>query len=229
MIRRWFILLPVLLLVAFALPAQAERVVLQGGRLFDGVTAELVANPGILVVNGRFHRIGVGEDQATGARVVQLADDDTVLPGLIDLHAHYNLTLNEIRREETDVMPVIYLANGVTSTFPAGSFNPKVVMDHRCRYAGHDTTDGYSWARAPDPDPQSVTPAGALKTSRGPRRYRFSKAGQTPRVRTMSDIEKAREIAAGVGPGMPEFPCPNCRIDDVTPSTAGTASPPVVA
>ena len=56
-----------------------------------------------------------------------------MLPGLIDLHAHYNMTLHKKRREETVVMPVIYLANGVTTTFPAGSFDPQAMLEMRRR------------------------------------------------------------------------------------------------
>ena len=33
--------------------------------------------------------------EAEGARVVQLRDDQYVLPGIFDVHAHYNMTLGK--------------------------------------------------------------------------------------------------------------------------------------
>jgi imidazolonepropionase-like amidohydrolase len=49
-----------------------------------------------------------------------------VLPGLFDLHAHYAIDLfGEGRVDEYEVNPVIFLANGVTSTFPAGEVDPE--------------------------------------------------------------------------------------------------------
>ena len=108
---------------------------LRGGWLFDGVHDDVVRNSGIVITGGRFLEVGAtleGRD-LSGARVLKLRDDDYVLPGLIDLHAHYNMTLNEIRRDEVEVTPVIFLANGVTSTFPAGEFDPQAMLDARRR------------------------------------------------------------------------------------------------
>lgn len=122
------------LLMLPAMPAAAQDVVLVGGRLFDSVGDRLRDNPGIAIVNGRISAIGI-DPQATqtASQVITLTDEETVLPGLIDLHAHYNVTLNEIRREETRILPLIYLANGVTSTFPAGSLNPEAMLEARRR------------------------------------------------------------------------------------------------
>src|SRR6185295_1553045 len=53
-------------------------------------------------------------------------DTEYVLPGLFDLHAHYAMDLyGEGRLDEQDVNPIVFLANGVTSTFPAGEINPE--------------------------------------------------------------------------------------------------------
>ncbi|MFQ5675475.1 MAG: amidohydrolase family protein, partial [bacterium] len=55
-----------------------------------------------------------------------------VLPGIFDLHAHYNVNLfGRKRREEFHVVPIVYLANGVTSTFPAGEYLPEQMLELR--------------------------------------------------------------------------------------------------
>ncbi len=97
-----------------------------GGRLFDGTADAARANPGILVRNGTIMALGVSAAGAPeGVRVVRVPDGSTVLPGLFDLHAHYAVDLfGEGRVDETVVNPVIFLANGVTSTFPAGEVDP---------------------------------------------------------------------------------------------------------
>ena len=63
--------------------------------LFDGVQDKRVPNTGIVVRGGVFQEVGADlEDRdLTNARVVQLTKDDTVLPGLFDLHAHFGIDL----------------------------------------------------------------------------------------------------------------------------------------
>lgn len=118
-------LAPLFLLALTALPvrpANAADLHVVGGSYFD--LEAVRPNPGILVRAGRIHAIGDLPAPGPGDETLQLAEDDVLMPGLIDLHAHYNLTLHETRREEFVGMPVLYLANGVTTTFPAGSYDP---------------------------------------------------------------------------------------------------------
>jgi imidazolonepropionase-like amidohydrolase len=118
------------------LPLRDGDIVLTGGRLFDGVGDSLVANPGIVVRQGIFLEVGAslaGRD-LSAAQVVRLTDADTVLPGLFDLHAHYAMDLfGEGRVDEYTINPLIFLANGVTSTFPAGEVDPEGMMGARRR------------------------------------------------------------------------------------------------
>jgi imidazolonepropionase-like amidohydrolase len=85
-----------------------------------------VANPGVLIRNGVILRIGIAPEEAPhGVAVARLSADEHLLPGLFDLHAHYAVDLyGEGRVDEYVVNPVIFLANGVTSTFPAGEVDP---------------------------------------------------------------------------------------------------------
>ena len=108
--------------------ASTQTVVLRGGWLFDAVHDDVRRNTGIIIVSGKLFEIDAdlsGRD-LSGARVVTLDDDEYILPGIFDLHAHYNVNLfGHNRRDEVVVQPVVYLANGVTSTFPAGEYNPE--------------------------------------------------------------------------------------------------------
>lgn len=130
------------LLLAGAVAAQApaehqQNVVIRGGWLFTGTGNTVVRNRGILVVAGRLMAVdrAITPAEAAGARVVELRDDQYVLPGIFDVHAHYNMTLgpNGVRSDEYTYNPLIFLANGVTSTFPAGEYDPEGMMRTRIR------------------------------------------------------------------------------------------------
>jgi len=113
---------------AISAAAQSQDVFIRGGWLFDSIQGELVPNNGIWIRAGEFFL--VGEEPApqdlTGAKTIELTRDDTILPGIIDLHAHHNVNLfGRLRRDEYSVNPIVFLANGVTSTFPAGEYDPE--------------------------------------------------------------------------------------------------------
>jgi imidazolonepropionase-like amidohydrolase len=132
------VLLPLSLLCVLATPAAAQErpLVVTGGHWFDAASGEMRANAGIVAVGGRLLAVGsIGEGiDTTGATRIVLGADHYVLPGLIDLHAHYNVQfLGLPRREELVATPVLWLANGVTSTFPAGEYDPEGMHDLRLR------------------------------------------------------------------------------------------------
>ena len=97
--------------------------IIKGGWLFDTESGRFLANRGLLIRQGRIMSL-----DAVGARVdqeIQLGDDAYLIPGIFDLHAHHNVNLfGRRRRDDYQVNPVVFLANGVTSTFPAGEFDP---------------------------------------------------------------------------------------------------------
>ncbi len=111
-----------------------EGTVLRGGWIYDAGARQVKRNTGIVVLNGKFFLVGAdltGRDLSR-AQVVTLADDEYALPGLIDMHGHYDVMLVSNRRiEELEVNPVVYLANGVTSTFTCGEFYPDAVREAR--------------------------------------------------------------------------------------------------
>src|SRR5215210_1131519 len=115
---------------------RAGDTVITGGFLFDGVRDTVVPNTGIVVRSGIFQSVGTNLNglDLTGVNVVRLAATDYVLPGFFDLHAHYAIDLFGAGRvDEYTINPVVFLANGITSTFPAGEVDPEGMMAARRR------------------------------------------------------------------------------------------------
>lgn len=116
--------------------AQEGDLVIRGGWLFDGVSNERRRNTGIVIRHGEIVEIDADlQEQVLGAAgVVDLLESDTILPGMIDLHAHYNLDLvDKGRVEEVVYNGIVLLANGVTATWSAGEYYPERVIEQRER------------------------------------------------------------------------------------------------
>jgi imidazolonepropionase-like amidohydrolase len=114
--------------------AEAEQLVILGGWLFDGISDTRRRNSGIVIQNGKIVGVDIDVEQQilSAAHVIKLADSETILPGLIDLHAHYNLDfVDKGRVEEVVHNGIVFLANGVTSTWSAGEYYPERVISQR--------------------------------------------------------------------------------------------------
>jgi hypothetical protein len=114
----------------------SQDVMIRGGWLFDGIRDTRVRNTGIVIRGGTFTEIGTDLTGAStaGARVIDLDDTMTILPGMFDLHAHINMNLvGEGRAEDVTYNPILFLANGVTSTWSGGEFIPHRVIEARDR------------------------------------------------------------------------------------------------
>jgi len=114
-------------------PTQGELVI-RGGWLFDGISDDRRKNSGIVIRGGNIVAVDADlQDKVLSATtVIDLAESDTILPGMIDLHAHYNFDLvDKGRTEEVVHNGIIFLANGVTSTWSAGEFYPERVIEQR--------------------------------------------------------------------------------------------------
>jgi imidazolonepropionase-like amidohydrolase len=130
-----------LLLVAQLAPAQwtegqEGQLVIRGGWLFDSVSDQRRPNTGIVIRDGVILEVDADIQQQvlSTAHVIDLAETDTILPGMIDLHAHYNLDLVDSGRvEEVVYNGIVFLANGVTSTWSAGEYYPERVIAQRDR------------------------------------------------------------------------------------------------
>ncbi len=119
-------LLPLLtaLVVALVPPhAPAQDVFVSGGALFDGLEDGARPNPGLRIRAGRI--VAVGAKPAEGEALLEVPDGHLILPGFFDLHAHYAVDLfGGGRVDERRAYPALFLANGVTTTFPAGEVDP---------------------------------------------------------------------------------------------------------
>jgi imidazolonepropionase-like amidohydrolase len=114
----------------------SETVVIRGGWLFDGIADLRVRNTGIVIRDGKFAEVGADLKgrEFDSARVITLDDGATILPGMFDLHAHYNMDLvDEGRAEEVHYNAILFLANGVTATWSAGDFFPERAIEARDR------------------------------------------------------------------------------------------------
>ncbi len=120
----------VAMVVLFARAAAAQTLAVTGGWLVDVEAGVAVPNPGINVVAGKIHSLG---KPAGDVPTVVLAKDDYVLPGLIDLHAHYRIAYKGQVEFDTGATPLLFLANGVTTTFTGGEINPEVALELKHR------------------------------------------------------------------------------------------------
>lgn len=126
--------------------------VIRGGWLFDSVGDVRRPNSGIIVRNGKIEQVDADLQQPipTTADVMELDDSETILPGMFDLHAHYNLDLvDKGRVEEVVNNGIIFLANGVTSTWSAGEFYPERVIAQRDRIDAGDAIGPRLFASGP--------------------------------------------------------------------------------
>ena len=111
-----------------------EEIIIRGGWLFDGISDTRRQNTGIVIQQGKIVEVDANLQDKTFSttNVIDLTDLETILPGMIDLHAHYNFDLvDEGRVEEVVYNGIIFLANGVTSTWSAGEYHPERVVKQR--------------------------------------------------------------------------------------------------
>jgi imidazolonepropionase-like amidohydrolase len=147
------------ILSIFALPGMAQwsepsanDLVVRGGWLFDGISDSRRKNTGIVIRDGKFAEVDADlqERVLAGASVIDLTDTDTILPGMIDLHAHYNFDLVNIgRTEEVVYNGIIFLANGVTATWSAGEYYPERVIEQRDLVDSGESTGPRLFASGP--------------------------------------------------------------------------------
>jgi len=104
-----------------ASPAAAETVYVKAARLLDVESGKYVSNPLITVTDGKIASVDSGKAAPSGVTVIDLGED-TILPGLIDMHVHLD------GRPEYGG----YNSLQFTDSFWAviGSINAKKMLDH---------------------------------------------------------------------------------------------------
>ena len=145
------LLTPAPALAQWSVSGGAELVI-RGGWLFDSVSDMRRRNTGIVIRNGKIVVVDANVQQQIpgAANVIELQDSDTILPGMIDLHAHYNFDLVDNGRvEEVVYNGIVFLANGVTSTWSAGEFYPERVIAQRNLIDAGESTGPRLFASGP--------------------------------------------------------------------------------
>jgi imidazolonepropionase-like amidohydrolase len=131
---------------------QEGQLIIRGGWLFDSVSDERRPNLGLVIHDGKIVEVDadVRQQELSTAKVINLAETDTILPGMLDLHAHYNLDLVDSGRvEEVVYNGIVFLANGVTSTWSAGEYYPERVIAQRDRIDAGDSIGPRLFASGP--------------------------------------------------------------------------------
>lgn len=135
--------------------AQSDPVYIKGGFYFDVHTEQMIENEGILVRGGRFYQVGQSpsKEKEGDYEVIELSEDEYVLPGIVDVHAHYRIDafgskgLEEI--DEFKYNALVYLANGVTSTFANGVYYPYLELAAKRLVNSGKWTGPRIWASGP--------------------------------------------------------------------------------
>ncbi|MFI5207534.1 MAG: amidohydrolase family protein [Gemmatimonadales bacterium] len=125
----------VLACVAFPLAAQDAPVVLRAARVLDG-RGGTMANADVVVQSGRIVSVGRRGRVPAGARLVDLGER-TVMPGLIDAHAHPAWYFNRQGRlhqnsdGDTPAQSMLAVASNAYATLMAGFTTIQSVGDRR--------------------------------------------------------------------------------------------------
>lgn len=151
----FILLLLQFLLIPASLEAQSADIYIKGGHYFDVESESMITNDGILIRGGRFYKVGAAplSSEPNDYRVIELEEDEYILPGIVDIHAHYRMdafgsdSLREI--DEFKYNAMVYLANGVTSTFSNGTYYPDYELAAKRLINSGQWTGPRIWAVGP--------------------------------------------------------------------------------
>lgn len=122
--RKTFLLLTFLLcLICFQGHSQQKPVLIVDGILINGLGKQALKDWDMLIQDGKISKIAKHIKAPKGARIID-ARGKTILPGLIDMHAH----LYALGKTQTAAYPLLYLAGGVTTLFSPGEFEPHIAL-----------------------------------------------------------------------------------------------------
>ncbi len=113
---------------------KAETVVFVNARVFSGANSPLESGQTLLIDGGLIAAVGDDVAIPEHAAVVDL-EGMTVLPGLIDMHAHLYANTGLAMESQHRAYPTLYLAGGVTTIFSPGEYEPDLTDALRERIA----------------------------------------------------------------------------------------------
>ncbi len=91
--------------------------------LINGLGEQARKGWDLLIEDGKISHIAKHINAPKGVRIID-GRGKTILPGLIDMHAH----LYALGKTQTAAYPLLYLAGGVTTLFSPGEFEPHIVL-----------------------------------------------------------------------------------------------------
>lgn len=109
------------LVVLAASPALADVTLIRNAQIFDGTTSSLSSPQDVRVVDGVIDAIGTDLDLPDGARVID-ATGRTLMPGLINAHAHVMLQLPVWAALTSDAYTFAYTATVAAKTLLDNGF-----------------------------------------------------------------------------------------------------------
>jgi Tol biopolymer transport system component len=109
-----------------------QRMLIQAGRLWNGVDQEPVENVDILVVNNRIQEIRPRARAGEANLKVIDATRLTIVPGLFDMHVHQQM----LSKFWGDRLGRLYLAYGITSTRSTGDHAYRALRDKESYASG---------------------------------------------------------------------------------------------
>ena len=202
------------------------------GRLIDGLSDEAIDNAIVLIKNGRIAAVGVDVAVPSGIPVIDFSDY-TVLPGLIEMHAHVMegffavndlSTFHGIRREdqleEGRGYATVTLMAGFTSVRNVGAYqgflarelrdeiNEGRAIGPRMQVAGYYLTipAGGGDLVVPGIPEETIPPELRMGVSRGPEEFRRkAQAAIDGGADLLKVIASGAVLAYGGVPGEPEM------------------------
>jgi imidazolonepropionase-like amidohydrolase len=180
--------MPIILIpVLFALGASAEEFVIKGTRVIDATGRDARESVSVHVRDGRIAAIG-REIETEGIRVLD-GSGTTLLPGLMDTHAHFVVapgsgfrgdsptTIRDLNRHHLRA----YLACGVTTVMDPGGYPPVV-------------RDVQAWLSAGNPGPRFLTTGPYFRVPGGYGSELHYGTDATP-----ADVEKKLDLIQSLG------------------------------
>lgn len=152
-----------ILLLFFTINLSAQKaeteqaILLKSANIIDGKGNPVNKGLQILIVGDKIKKIGKKIKTPEGAKIIDCTGK-TILPGLIDMHAHmYGNTGGRIE-DMFDAYPPLYLAGGITTAFSPGEFDPMGSVNLREKLKNEDIIGPNYLTAGPyfDHDPSQV-------------------------------------------------------------------------
>jgi len=112
------------LALVVVLLAQAEPVVLRGGRVVPVAGAQIESGQ-VVIAEGKIRAVGAALESPSGARVIEVPRGSWILPGFIDAHSHLGSAF-DVEESTEAITPEARAVEAFTSRHPDARSCPTV-------------------------------------------------------------------------------------------------------